>query len=88
MKPGTTSVTAIGARGDGFAHSFNANPEYDITWYNPDNPSDTLVPGTDRVNIDSSRALIPDNSVLTGTRTIEARAQLKMIMMKIIVLFL
>ena len=70
---GTTSVAAIGQRGDGFAHSFNARPETNITWYNPDNPSDTLVPGVDRVNIDASRALIPDNTVLTGTRQIEAR---------------
>ena len=73
---GTTSVTAIGQRGNQ-AHSFAANPEYNLTWYNPDNPNDVMVPGLDKVVIDSAKGLLPDNTTLTATRTIEARAPIE-----------
>ena len=73
---GTTSVTAIGQRGD-FAHSFNSSPEYNLTWYNPDNPNDVMVPGLGKVVIDSAKGLLPDNTTLTTTRTIEARAPIE-----------
>lgn len=70
---GVTSATAVGRRGD-FAHSFNSNPEYNLTWVNPDNPADTLVPGMDKVVIDFKKTLLPDSSLLSQSRTIEARS--------------
>ena len=73
---GTTSVTAIGQRGNN-PHSFSSNPEYNLTWYNPDNPNDVMVPGLDKVVIDSTKGLLPDNTTLTATRTIEARAPIE-----------
>tara|TARA_X000001036_G_scaffold431812_1_gene466726 strand:- start:10714 stop:12138 length:1425 start_codon:yes stop_codon:yes gene_type:complete len=73
---GTTSVTAVGQRGN-FPHSFKSQPEYNLTWYNPDNPNDIMVPGLDRVEIDAAKGLVPDNTVLTQGRTIEARAPIE-----------
>lgn len=68
-----TGVTAIGQRGSPFPHSFNSNPEASLTWYNPDNPSDIMVPGDSRVVIDASKSLVPDNVAASGTRQIEER---------------
>ena len=72
---GTTSVQAIGYRGgaNSGAHSWSQNPEYNLTWVDPDLPENTIVSGDARREFPASQAMLPDDTKKNAARTIQAQ---------------